>query len=250
MSGGSSGPSPRTRAAIGRSSAAAAGGAVPSPTHDADRLAPAAPERRRARPRRARASPRLGRHEVRVRPRPGSGRGVDRHLDQRPSPAPGVGAAESSPSVGGTALALSRSRIRRSRVAALLLLDDRLDLRGGPVDLAGLVDDDAVVVALARELDGGVALADLQLVGGLGGARAEALEQGLERRRDDEHEQRVRDPLLDDLRALDVDLEDHVVARGERRRDLAPRRPVPVAVDLVGLEQLARLAQRVELGSA
>ena len=56
-------------------------------------------------------------------------------------------------------------------------------------------------------------------------------------------EQRARDPLLDDLGALDVDLEDDVVAGRERLADLAARRAVPVAVDLVRLEQPAGVAQ-------
>ena len=57
---------------------------------------------------------------------------------------------------------------------------------------------------------------------------------------------RLGDVLLDHLGALDVDLEDHVVAGDQRVADLGARRPVPVAVDLVRLEQLAGLAERVE----
>ena len=51
-------------------------------------------------------------------------------------------------------------------------------------------------------------------------AAAQALEEVLERRRDEEDEERAGDLLLDDLGALDVDLEDHVAA-GRR----APRGP-------------------------
>ena len=115
------------------------------------------------------------------------------------------------------------------------------------LDLAGLVDDDVVVVVLSGELDRRVPLAQLELVGGLGRPRPQPPEQRLDRRRDDEDEERLVDPLLHVLGALDVDLEDDV-APGER----APRgppsrgRPVPVAVDLVRLEQAAGIAQREE----
>ena len=78
--------------------------------------------------------------------------------------------------------------------------------------------DDLVVVVLAGELEGRVPLAELELVGGLGRPRPEPLEQRLHRRRDDEDQERLGDLLLDDLGALDVDLEDHVLAGGERRR--------------------------------
>ena len=130
----------------------------------------------------------------------------------------------------------------------MLLGDDLVDPLGGPLHLAGLVGHDVVVVLLARQLDGGVALAELELVGGLGRAAAQALEQVLERRRDDEDEQRVGDLLLDDLGALDVDLEDHVAAGQERVADLAPRRAVPVARGPGRLEELAGGAQRRERG--
>jgi hypothetical protein len=58
-------------------------------------------------------------------------------------------------------------------VEAVRLGDDLVDPLRGPLHLAGLVDDDVVVVLLAGELDGGVPLAQLELVGGLGGAGAE-----------------------------------------------------------------------------
>ena len=114
---------------------------------------------------------------------------------------------------------------------------------GGPLHLAGLVDHDVVVVLLAGELDRGVALAELELVGGLGrprcaGARRASSSDGGTMK----IEQRLGDPLLDHLGALDVDLEDDVAAGGERLADLAARRPVPVAVDLVRLEELAGVA--------
>ena len=121
----------------------------------------------------------------------------------------------------------------------MLLGDDLVDPLGGPLDLAGLVDDDVVVVVLAGQLDRGVPLAELELVGGLGRPAAQPLEEVLERRRDEEDQERARDLLLDDLGALDVDLEDGVAARGERVADLVARRAVPVAVDLVRLEELA-----------
>ena len=50
----------------------------------------------------------------------------------------------------------------------MLLRDDLVDPLGRPLDLARLVGDDVVVVVLARQLERGVALADLELVGGLG----------------------------------------------------------------------------------
>ena len=128
----------------------------------------------------------------------------------------------------------------------MLLGDDLVDPLGGPLDLAGLVGHDVVVVLLAGQLDRGVALAELELVGGLGRPAAQPLEEVLERRRDEEDQQRAGDLLLDDLGALDVDLEDHVAARRERLADLAARRAVPVAVDLVGLEELAGGALRGE----
>ena len=86
--------------------------------------------------------------------------------------------------------------------------DDLVDTLGGPLDLARLVGHDVVVVLLARQLDGGVPLADLEFVRGLGRPAAQALEQVLERRRDEEDEQGARYLALDDLRPLDVDLED------------------------------------------
>ena len=67
---------------------------------------------------------------------------------------------------------------------SVLLGDDVVDPLGGPLDLAGLVGHDVVVVLLAGELDGGVALAELELIDGLRGAAAQALEEVLERRRD------------------------------------------------------------------
>ena len=57
-------------------------------------------------------------------------------------------------------------------------------------------------------------------------------------------EERVGHVLLDRLGALDVDLEDHVMAGDECVADLRTRRPVPVAVDLGRLEQLAGVTQR------
>ncbi len=128
----------------------------------------------------------------------------------------------------------------------VLGFDDLVDPGGGPLDLAGLVGHHVVVVLLPGQLDRGVALADLELVGGFGRARAQAFEQRLHRRRHDEHEQRLLDPLLDLLRALDVDLQDDVATLGQRAADLVARRPVPVVVDLVGLEELASLAERLE----
>src|SRR4029077_16423825 len=134
----------------------------------------------------------------------------------------------------------ARAGARRSRVdldatvgvPAVLLGDDRVDPFGGPFDLAGLVGDHVVVVLLAGQLDRGVALAQLELVGGLRGTASKALEEVLERRRDDEDEQRPRDLLLDHLCALDVDLEDDVPTLRQPLADLAARRAIPVLVVL------------------
>ena len=127
------------------------------------------------------------------------------------------------------------------------LLDDLVDARRGPLDLAGLVGHDVVVVVLAGQFDGGVALAQFELVDGLGRARLQPGEQGLHRWRDHEDQERVGDPFLDLLGALDIDLEDDVVPGRERLLDLGTRRPVPVAVDLVGLQQTAGVAQGEEV---
>src|SRR4029079_11099441 len=63
------------------------------------------------------------------------------------------------------------------RVPHVLLGDDPVDLRGCPPDLAGLVDDELVVILLPRELDRRVALPDLQLLGRLRGACSQPLEE-------------------------------------------------------------------------
>jgi hypothetical protein len=128
--------------------------------------------------------------------------------------------------------------------------DDLVDPLGRPLDLAGLVGNDVVVVVLASQLDRGITLADLELLGRLGGASSEPLEQLLERRWDHEDQQRLRDLLLDDLRALDVDLEDDVPARDEGVSNLFARRAVPVAVDLIRLEEAAGRAEAEELLAA
>ena len=176
---GSSGPSERTRAAIGRTPPPS--GATPSPTTMPIAWRPPRPNGTSTASPGSRSPSPAGARYVYVRG-PGPAGASTATSTRRPSTGAGAGPPRSRPSVGGTALP-SADADPPVRVAALLLLDDRLDLRGRPVDLAGLVDHDAVVVALARELDGGVALPDLQLVGGLGGAGAEALEQGLQRRR-------------------------------------------------------------------
>ena len=53
--------------------------------------------------------------------------------------------------------------------------------------------------------------------------------------------------LLHDGGTLDVDLQDHVVTLPERVANIGPRRSIPVPVDLVGLEQLALVAEAREL---
>ena len=128
-------------------------------------------------------------------------------------------------------------------MAGALGVQDGVDGGRGPVHLAGLVDDHVVVVLRSSQLDGRVALADLELIGGLGRPRTEAPEERLERRRDQEDEQGVRGSGLDRGSTLDIDLEDHVAAGLECVEHLATRRAVPVAMDLGGLEQLAGVAQ-------
>src|SRR5262245_11913494 len=135
-------------------------------------------------------------------------------------------------------------------VSGLLGVDDLVDVLGGLRDLARLVSHDVVVVLLARELERGVALPDVQLVRGLGGARPQALEQVLEGRRNEEDEERLRHLLLDHGRALDVDLQDRVASRRERLADLVARRPVPVAVHEVRLEEAAGHPPPLELVDA
>jgi len=135
-------------------------------------------------------------------------------------------------------------------VAAVLVRDDRVDLLGRPLDLAGLVDHDVVVVVLARQLEGRVPLAQLELVGRFGRPRAKSLEQGSQGRWDHEDQERLADLFLDDLGSLDVDLEDRILAGGQRAPDLVARRAVPVAVDLVRLEEAACVADPEELVAA
>src|SRR4051794_26802468 len=258
-SAGTSGPSLRTRATIGRSSPSpAASGASPTTMPIACR--PPLPNGTSTTSPRSTSSRSGGTRYVQVRsPVPAGASTATSTRRSPPDPAPPRGAAlpsraaeprpsgpspRSSPSVEVTPP--SADQDPAVGVAPLLLLDDRLDLRGGPVDLARLVHDDPAVVALPRELDRRVALPELELVGGFRRPRPQALEQGLERGRDDEHEQRLGHPLLDDLRALDVDLQDDVVAGGERLGDVPARRAVRVAVDLGRLEQLPGVEQSAE----
>src|SRR6266550_6884615 len=133
------------------------------------------------------------------------------------------------------------------RVGGLLGADDLVDPGRGLGNLVGLVGHHVVVVVLTRELERRVALADVELVGGLGRARLEPREQVLQRRRDEEHQERLGNLLLDHRGALDVDLQDRVAAGGERRPDLVAGRAVPVAVDQVRLEEAAGRAFVLEL---
>ena len=129
----------------------------------------------------------------------------------------------------------------------MLVGDDLLDPGGGRLDLASLVHDDVVVVLLAGQLDRCIRLAQLQLVGGLGRARAQSFEERFERRRDHEDEERLGHLLLHDLGALDVDHEDRVAAGRERIPHRLAGRAIPVAVDLVRLEEPARRAKLQEV---
>src|SRR5215212_11652791 len=95
-----------------------------------------------------------------------------------------------------TATATSRVAVMASDAGApvgvsrLLGADDLVDPAGRTGDLAGLVPDDVVVVLLPGELERRVALADVELVGRLGGAGLQPGEEVLERRRHKEDEQR------------------------------------------------------------
>ncbi len=131
--------------------------------HDPERLAPAEVDEDRL------AELEIGkvlRDQVRVGPRTGRAGGVDRDLDE-----PGrrdVGPVIRLESERGHERSLEADPARR--VEPMGLGDDRVDRPGGPVDLAGLVDDDVVVVLLTCQFDGRVALTELELVGGLGRA--------------------------------------------------------------------------------
>ena len=76
------------------------------------------------------------------------------------------------------------------------------------------------------------------------------LEEVLQGGWDEEDQEGVGHPLLDHRSALDIDLEDHVVTGEEGVPDGAARRSVPVAVDLVGLQELAAVAEARELVQA
>src|SRR5438552_14486211 len=73
------------------------------------------------------------------------------------------------------------------------------------------------------------------------------MEQRLERRRNDEDDQSIGDALLHHLGTLNVDLEDRVPPLGEGLANRLARSAVPVAVDLVGLEELVGRLERGEL---
>ena len=111
------------------------------------------------------------RHRVGVRPSTSGPRGVDGHLD-KPDPASPNGRGR--PARGELGLEpeghVDLDADPPARVCRAFLGDDRVDPIGGPPHLTGLIDDDVVVVVLARKLDRRVALADLEFVCRLGRA--------------------------------------------------------------------------------
>ena len=62
-----------------------------------------------------------------------------------------------------------------------------------------------------------------------------------------EHQQGVRDLLLDRHGALDVDLHEHVLAGREAALHLLPGRALELAVDLEPLQEPAGVPERLEL---
>src|SRR3972149_5395244 len=113
------------------------------------------------------------------------------------------------------------------RVRGLLEQDDLVDPSRGPRDLARLVDHHVVVVVLSGELQRGVPLPDVKLVGRLGRPLLQPLEEVLERGWDQEDEERIRNPTLDHGGALDVDLQDDVVPRLQGGTDPGSRPAAP-----------------------
>src|SRR5215210_866812 len=117
--------------------------------------------------------------------------------------------------------------------------DDLVDLLRGTFDLSRLVDDDVVVLVHPRHFELGVAVAPCLLLGRLGRPAGEPSLARVGRRRCDEDPQRIGDESVDLLGALDVDLEDRVTTTRKRLGDLVARRARPVAVDLARLKEVA-----------
>ena len=166
-SGGSSRPSVRTRATTGLVSTSGGASSRPMTTPSALRRPNST----------ITASPALEvgealRHVVGVRPVARGPRGIDRDLD----PADGVG-----PRLGRDAAELGHvsDADPSGRVVAVRLRDEPDDIGRGPVHLAGRVLHHVVVVLAPCELDCGVALADLELVGALGRPAPQAPEERL-----------------------------------------------------------------------
>ena len=134
-------------------------------------------------------------------------------------------------------------------LAGTLLAFGAEDRAGGRQRLLQiLVDDDVLVFAPVADLEPGIGEAPADDVGAVLGA---ALEPGAElghRGRQDEDARRCRRGIAsrDLARALPVDVEEHVAARGERRLDRLARRAVEVAVHLRPFEELAAVAHRRE----
>ncbi len=139
--------------------------------------------------------------------------------------------------------------MRRSALRRFSWRDDRLDLGGGPLDLAVLVDHDLVVVAWRASSIAALPLAD---------SSSSALSVARERRRWNRASRlggTMKTRSASGTRSLTTRAPWTSILRitswpaASARDDLAPGRAVPVAVDLGALEQLARVAQLPELRS-
>ena len=124
-------------------------------------------------------------------------------------------------------------------------LDDGQDLSGGS---SGVVVHDLMIVrVLERQLRDRELVAGLEARRILGGAVDEALLEGLDARGQEEDVDGVlSEAAADLLRALDVDLDDRVLAGRDRRLHALERASLQLAVDGRPLEELVALDHRPE----
>ena len=113
--------------------------------------------------------------------------------------------------------------------------------------MAGLVDDDVVILVGLRDPVLGVAPAPREARLRLGATLLQPAGQVLQRGRHDEDQQRVGDEPTDVQGALRADRQDGVAARRQDAADLVDRRAVPVAVVVGVLEEAVVLAEVGEL---
>src|SRR6185437_3184159 len=112
-----------------------------------------------------------------------------------------------------------------------------------------LVDEDVVVFAEMLHLDAGVLQPATDGIRTVLGAALEAGPQFADRGRQDEHRHHVGTALFIELqRALEVDIEQDVVAGGQVLLHMGPRRAVEIAVHLGRFEQFPVGAQALEGG--